>query len=1076
MTRDAQVVSNGSRRPWIPWAILAISLALTLVATWYVQSSSAAAARERFHHSAESLREDISDRLATYMTMLRGGAGLVAAEPNLTYDEFRRYVERLETQKYYPGIQGIGLSLHVSPEQHTTIVDRMRRQGITTTRSGNVEPFDIWPATTQPSRHTIVYLGPLDRRNHAAIGYDMFSEATRREAMERARDNGEPVATAKVQLVQEIDEAKQPGFLIYVPVYQGGIVPGNVELRREQFLGFVYSPFRINDLLKGIYSAGGESPLWLTIYDGTEIRPGELMYSSPAANPAHHSMFQERQQILIAGRPWTLLLRSSPEFEEESGTVLLPMIPIGGALVSFTLFILSRLQWRARYEAELTALQLSDSEQALRRSESRLRRLVESNIIGVAFGTLDGRVYDANDAYFRITGRDRGSIAAGDLRWNQLDASGSTEAQTRAVTQLRQTGVCHPFEEVFIRPDGTASPVLVGVAMLEGGREECVAILLDLTEQKRVEQERAKLLEMEQAAREAAEQAQRQLAFLADASDVLSGSLEYESTLKSVARLAVPYLCDWCLIYAVGRGGQMRRVAVECNDPRDRAIADGLMRQPLELSDPQSVLTAVLVRGESMLVDNLSESALAGTKISQTYRELVQAADLRSGILTPLRAHGQVIGGIALARKRENPRYSQADIPLVEELARRASVAIENARLYQSAQEARAEAERASRLKDEFLATVSHELRTPLNAILGWAQLLRDERDDQATLGQGLETIARNAQAQAQLVNDLLDVSRIISGKMRLEVQRADMRQIVQSAVASLRPAADARQLRVTVRVDQPAILLGDPDRLQQVAWNLLSNAIKFTPRGGEVELRLETGEELIRFTVSDTGQGISADFLPHMFSPFRQADASTTRTHGGLGLGLSIVRHLVELHGGTIRAESPGLGRGSTFTVELPVYQGERRQQAERAATVPSADPPAPAPLPRLHGMRILVVDDEDDTRELLARVFHSAAAEVHLCASAEQALDIIETFKPNLLGSDLSMPHRDGFWLIRQIRKVPDGQARFRSIAVSALARPEDARRALAEGYNLHVPKPVTPAELLSAVDAVLARSNGS
>ncbi len=382
----------------------------------------------------------------------------------------------------------------------------------------------------------------------------------------------------------------------------------------------------------------------------------------------------------------------------------------------------------------------------------------------------------------------------------------------------------------------------------------------------------------------------------------------------------------------------------------------------------------------------------------------------------------------------------------------------------------------ASRLKDEFLATVSHELRTPLTAILGWSYLLRAGQLDTESAGGALVTIERNARAQSQLVDDLLDVSRIITGKLRLDIRHVDPGSFIESAIEALRPAAEAKNVRIQKVMDTGAIsIAGDPARLQQVIWNLLANAIKFTPRGGRVQVRLERINSHIEIAVSDTGVGIKPEFLPHVFERFRQADQKTTRKHGGLGLGLAIARHLIELHGGTVQAESAGEGHGATFVIKLPlvpVYQksdfAERVHPAARE-TLPSYDC-----YERLDGLKVLVVDDEADARDLLKVGIGQCGAEVRTAGSTQAVLEAIENDLPDLLISDIGMPGEDGYELIKKIRALPvDKGGNIPAIALTAYARTEDRLHALRAGYQMHVPKPVELAELV-AVAASLVRRN--
>ena len=463
-----------------------------------------------------------------------------------------------------------------------------------------------------------------------------------------------------------------------------------------------------------------------------------------------------------------------------------------------------------------------------------------------------------------------------------------------------------------------------------------------------------------------------------------------------------------------------------------------------------------------------------------------------SYLAVPVVSHsGEVLGGLFFGHS-EPDVFTERDEIVVAGLAAQASVAMDNARLYEAAKRAHAEAERAaeekerlyrqaeesSRLKEEFLATISHELRTPLSAILGWARMLRMGQLSDEHAAKALDTIERNARAQAQLVDDLLDVSRIVTGKLRMDVQPADPNAFIDAAVEAVRPAADAKGVRVQKIIDTAAIPIpGDPVRLQQVVWNLLSNAIKFTPRGGRVQIRSERVNSHLEIIVSDTGQGIAPDFLPHVFDRFRQADQKTSRQHGGMGLGLAIVRHLVEMHGGSVLASSEGEGKGATFTVMLPispVYQvdasGSRVHPAARDLLSRVDDC-----TDRLDGLRILVVDDESDTRELLRQGLEYCGAKVRVAASAAEALQALTGSYPDILISDIGMPQVDGYELIRQIRQRPkEHGGKVPAIALTAYTRTEDRLQAMRAGYDMHVPKPVELAELVAVAATVVRRHN--
>jgi signal transduction histidine kinase/ActR/RegA family two-component response regulator len=447
---------------------------------------------------------------------------------------------------------------------------------------------------------------------------------------------------------------------------------------------------------------------------------------------------------------------------------------------------------------------------------------------------------------------------------------------------------------------------------------------------------------------------------------------------------------------------------------------------------------------------------------------LLRTLGLKSYIGVPLVAHGATFGALSFASAESRRQYTQEDLRFAEDLAYRTALAIDNAKAYK-------ETQFANQLKDDFLATFSHELRTPLNAILGYSRMLQagtmapDKREG------ALKTVERNATTLSQLVEDVLDVSRIISGKLRLNIQPVDVPAVVKQAVETVRPAADAKQIRIETMVDPAAApISGDPDRLQQIVWNLVANAVKFTPKEGRVQVRLERINSHVEITVSDTGIGIKPDFLPHIFERFRQADSGAAREHSGLGLGLGIARHLVELHGGTIHATSGGEGQGATFQVRLPIMIARAASPADQRRVHPHSHAAAFAgPMPSLTGVHVLTVDDDSDALMLGREILESAGARVTTLDSAILALEEIASIRPDVLVADVGMPRLDGFEMIRRIRRMPD--ARLRDVpaaALTAYARPEDRVKALQSGFQIHLAKPIDPVELVAAVAALAKR----
>jgi signal transduction histidine kinase/ActR/RegA family two-component response regulator len=482
-------------------------------------------------------------------------------------------------------------------------------------------------------------------------------------------------------------------------------------------------------------------------------------------------------------------------------------------------------------------------------------------------------------------------------------------------------------------------------------------------------------------------------------------------------------------------------------------------------------LTEAVRTGEPVLLETIEER-------EKQYQHLVSLHTLTGNhalAAIPLIVEGRALGamGISFAEAR---KFNEDDRAFMLAIARQCAQAIARARLYEAERRSRAEAEAANRIKDEFLATLSHELRTPLTAMLGWTRLLRTGNLDEPTSAHALETVERNARAQAQLIEDLLDVSRIISGNLMLEVKPVELVPVINAAVEAMRPAAQAKAIDLRAELD-PRVgpVSGDPARLQQVVWNLVANAVKFTPQDGRVDIELARADSHLQLSVRDTGEGIKAEFLPYVFDRFRQADGSTTRVHGGLGLGLAIVRHLVELHGGTVKAESDGAGKGASFTVRLPLLSAPLVQVAgaERELTTTSAATDGGQEARPLHDLRMLVVDDESDARELLAVALEQQGAKVRAVSSVAEAFDLISQFKPDVLVSDIGMPNDDGYELIRRVRSLAPLQGgQIPAVAVTAYAGDDARRMTLDAGFNAHLAKPLDPAELLTVIISLVRK----
>ena len=445
----------------------------------------------------------------------------------------------------------------------------------------------------------------------------------------------------------------------------------------------------------------------------------------------------------------------------------------------------------------------------------------------------------------------------------------------------------------------------------------------------------------------------------------------------------------------------------------------------------------------------------------------------QSSLAAPMAVMGRIIVTIEV-QSYARSAYKEGHITAMRMAANLAAVAIENMRLLDQESKARAAAEESNRLKDEFLATVSHELRTPLTAILGWSRMLESGLDAE-TAARAIETIRRNAKSQSQIIDDILDVSRIITGNLYLDLQPLELAPIIESAVNVVRPTAEAKGISIQTELDsQPTLVPGDSNRLQQVVWNLLSNAVKFTRSGGHVRIAVTHSDSYAEITVRDNGQGIAPEFLPFVFDRFRQADSTTTRRHGGLGLGLAIVRHLVEIHGGSVLAESSGPDQGATFVVRLPVVSSRTRQSSK--GSLKDAGNIDRQQVPPLNGLHVLVVDDDEDTLEMMMAALGEAHARVTAALSVEEAITRIKESRPDVIVSDIAMPVHDGYELISKVRALDSTAPPIPAVAMTAYARQEDRERALLAGYQDYLPKPVEPVELIAVLARVAARAGSN
>jgi PAS domain S-box-containing protein len=681
------------------------------------------------------------------------------------------------------------------------------------------------------------------------------------------------------------------------------------------------------------------------------------------------------------------------------------------------------------------------------RDRKRLAAIVDSSDDAIAGKTLDGIVTSWNVAAERMFGFTAAEMIGHSIR--RIIPADRQGEEDEVLARIRRGEKVDHFETVRQRKDGTAVFVSLTVSPIRDERGTVIGaskIARDIGDRKRGEEERTRLLALAERNASVTEQLNRVGA-------IVASSLDREAVIQAVTDTATDLTTAQfgAFFYnVVNERGESYTLYTISGVPRE-SFSNFPMPRNTAVFDPTFKGTAV-VRS-----DDITRDPRYG-RTPPHYGQPPGHLPVRSYLAVPIRsADGTVLGGLFFGHSATG-RFTQEHETLAVGIASWASVALENARLYRNAQD-------ANRLKDEFLATLSHELRTPLNAILGYARMLRGGILPEEKRGRAVETIERNAHSLTQIVEDVLDISRIVAGKLRLDVQPVEVAEVVRRAVDALQPTADVKGVALQAVLDPAAgPVAGDPERIQQVAWNLIANAIKFTPRRGRVQVRVERDHSSVAIVVSDTGIGIAPEFLPHVFERFRQADGGMARTFGGLGLGLSITRQLIEMHGGTITGESEGVNKGATFTVKLPVML------AHHAGTDPTETMPLPAGttyLSDLTGITVLAVDDDDDALAMVRDILEAAGAEVTTAKSAEMALAQLRTDRPDVLVADLGMPRVDGFQLIAQVRQ--NGDAAIRSVpaaALTAYARSDDRARALRAGFQMHLAKPINPVELVDAV----------
>jgi len=922
----------------LPYLILASGFCFTLLVYHYFSKLTYEQEESRFQRLVQEIQDQVRLSIETSTALLRAGTGLFAASDVVDAGEFERFVQEIELDKNYPGIQGIGFAQRFRRDEMGALVAHMERAG----RVG----FSVWPEAPRRDDYTaIIYLQPASPSNKLAIGFDMFTESVRRQAMETARDTGKPTASGRVKLVQEHGfEPKQAGFLIYAPVYRKNVPLSTPPEREAALLGYVYSPFRVDDFLAPI-AQQKTSEIAFQVYDGAETKPDNLLSTATSEVP-NEPLFSTNRTLDVGGRTWTLKFETKPSFVNRSSLGLSKYTIFIGVFLSLLFFALTRAEIRARSRAERATEDVKQSESTIRKTLIQRERA-------------EDELRKTSDA----------------LR----------EADQRALLE---------YERMLER--------IKALAQTLGAARELTAVFRGLRE---------------------------------------------------FTTVSVP-----CNGFFVSLYDPIRDVRTACH-----GWADG---DELDVSELPPM--AVTASGPNSRAVRTGEVVITNDYMcSQRGKGVIVGPDngLRpeSSMAVPMAVMGRIVGTIEVQSYESNV-YRPEHVTAMSMAANLTAVAIENVRLLKLERTAREAAEESNRLKDEFLATVSHELRTPLTAILGWSRLLEGGTLDNSITQQAVETIGRNAKAQAQIVDDILDVSRIITGNLYIDLHPLEVVPVVENAINVVRPTADAKCIKIETYFDStPAMISADANRLQQVVWNLLSNAVKFTNNGGRVCVKVSHVGPTVEISVSDTGQGISKEFLPFVFDRFRQADSTTTRQHGGLGLGLAIARHLVEIHGGTIKAESRGQGRGSTFTIKLPLIE-----TSIGAAGFPDTSQfKLKQPNQLLSGLNVLVVDDDSDTLKLMATALTKRHANVTAVSSANEAIRAITLNRPDVLVSDIAMPDEDGYGLIEKVRLMENGESQtIPAVAITAYAKDEDRERALSSGFQIYLAKPVELTELIAVV----------
>lgn len=1055
-------------RSSVPYQVLALSLLLTCIATYYLISTARYRDGLRFQNLVQRAQGLVEDQLATHLALVLATSGLVAVNEAISHEEFRTFVQKLELRRDYPGIQGIGFSRRLAPGEIEPLARAMRRQGF--------PDFRVWPDDPRGELHAVLFVEPLDRRNRAALGFDMFFEPRRRAAMERARDTGQPAATGKLTLVQEIDgDERQPGFLLYVPVYRQGRPLVTEQDRQSALLGFVYGAFRAGDLLGESLGPAHQPNLAVQVYTGREPAPDGLLYDT--RRPGHRTRFVQSRPLDIAGGSWTIVYSALPVFEAASGRSQVWAVLLLGLTTSAILFLLSRSQVNARMAAERSSAELSRSEETLRQIIERYRQLVELSPEAI-FIQRDGRFAFVNSALLRLLGAAAPDQILGrpvldfvhpESRARALERGSLSQSPPSSGSFVEERWVTHLGGTVDVEAAASAFQDQTGDETAVGQTASQV-LLRDITDRKATERRLREEAEITETLHSiglatAAELDLRNLAqIIVDATTRITG-----------ARFGAFFY------HLVDERGEIFREHALSGDP-PAGIEDFLA--PREAQDsPDMELPGPAFRGETVVrIDDVLDDSRFGRHSPLEHG--VGGLPIRSYLTAPVISRsGEILGGLFFGHSEPGAFTGRVERILIG-IAAQSAVAIDNARLYEAERRARAESETANQAKDRFMASLSHELRTPLTPVLAVISTLERDSRLPRDVGDRLAMIRRNVELEARLIDDLLDLTRINRGKLELKPEVADLLEILTHATSSCCPLNGEGGGNFDLDLPEGDLRLwADAPRLTQVFWNLFKNAVKFSPEGAPVRVRVLREPDALVVEVIDQGIGIEPQRLSHVFDAFEQGQRSITRQYGGLGLGLAISKTIVELHGGRISAQSEGPGRGSTFTVRLPVDVGRLETGA------PALHPASVAGTPEgsedgNRPLRILLVEDHPDTAEametLLSVVGHRVT--VAYCASEALAAAVAAAASEegqdsnggdgeggnggfDLVISDLGLPDLSGHELMSQLKS----RFHLRGIALSGYGMDEDVQRSHEAGFERHLTKPVNLQLLQEAIREV-------